>query len=216
MELTMAESNEAALELDGVVKAFGANQVLKGVSIALPAGSVTALLGANGAGKSTLIKILSGVYSRQQGDIRVDGQSVTIAKPTDASRVGIQTVHQRVDDSIVPGLTVAENLVYEEIVLNKISRTVGTRKLKKRAKEIASTLELNWSDSFLSQDAYQLGIADAQMLLLARALSQKPKALILDEPTSTLSQSEAERLFALVRRLREQWRRDSLRFAPLE
>ncbi|MGO1435864.1 MAG: sugar ABC transporter ATP-binding protein [Canibacter sp.] len=192
-----------ALELNNVVKSFGSNKVLKGVSMQLPPGSVTGLLGANGAGKSTLIKILSGVYSRQDGDILVDGESVDIQVPTDATKFGIQTVHQRIDDSIVPGLTVAENLAYEEIVNGKIGRFQGLRNIKKRAREVAETLQLGWSDSILSQDVYYLGIADAQMLLLARALSHRPRVLILDEPTSTLSKTEAERLFDLVRKLRD-------------
>ncbi|MBC7305999.1 MAG: sugar ABC transporter ATP-binding protein [Dietzia sp.] len=183
---------------------FGANQVLKGVTLALLPGRVTALLGANGAGKSTLIKVLSGVYPDYGGRIRVDGAPVAMESPMAAARQGIQTVHQRIDETIVPGLSVAENLVFEEIIRGEVPRVRSLRRLLPRAREIAETLELGWSDDVLTRDVFELGIADSQLLLLARALSQQPKVLVLDEPTSTLSQSEAERLFALVRRLRDE------------
>ena len=192
---------EAVLELEDITMSFGSNQVLKGVTLALRSGRVTALLGANGAGKSTLIKILSGVYADHGGLIRIGGQKVVMDTPLAAARQGIQTVHQRIDETIVPGLTVAENLVFEEIVRGEIPPVRSLKRLLPRAREIAATLDLGWSDSTLTKDVFELGNADSQMLLLARALSQRPKVLVLDEPTSTLSTTEVERLFALVRRL---------------
>lgn len=192
------------LELDGITMSFGANQVLKGVTLRLQTGRVTALLGANGAGKSTLIKVLSGVYADHGGQVRVAGQDVTMESPLAAARNGIQTVHQRIDENIVPGLTVAENLVFEEIIRGDIPKVRSLRRLLPRAREIAGTLGLEWSDATLCKDVFELGIADSQMLLLARALSQRPRVLVLDEPTSTLSTGEVERLFTLVRRLRSE------------
>jgi simple sugar transport system ATP-binding protein len=111
-------------------------------------------------------------------------------------------VHQRVDETIVPGLTVAENLVFEEVIRGEIPAVRSLRRLLPRAREIADTLDLRWSDAVLRKDVFELGIADSQMLLLARALSQRPKVLVLDEPTSTLSASEVDRLFGIIRRLR--------------
>jgi simple sugar transport system ATP-binding protein len=192
------------LELDDITMAFGSNQVLKGVTVALTAGRVTALLGANGAGKSTLIKVLSGVYPDHGGTVSIAGAPVVMDSPLAAARHGIQTVHQRIDENIVPGLTVAENLVFEEIIRGEIPPVRSLRRLLPRARTIAATLDLGWSDSVLTKDVFELGIADSQLLLLARALSQLPKVLVLDEPTSTLSASEVERLFALVRRLRSE------------
>jgi simple sugar transport system ATP-binding protein len=192
----------AVLELDDITMSFGTNRVLKGVTLALSAGRVTALLGANGAGKSTLIKVLSGVYPEHGGQVRIAGEPARIDSPLGAARLGIQTVHQRIDETIVPGLTVAENLVFEEIIRGEIPPVRSLRRLLPRAREIAATLDLEWSDAVLTKDAFELGIADSQLLLLARALSQRPRVLVLDEPTSTLSASEVERLFALVRRLR--------------
>ncbi|MDO8121959.1 sugar ABC transporter ATP-binding protein [Isoptericola sp. b490] len=192
-----------ACELDGITMSFGTNEVLKGVTLGLAQGHVTALLGANGAGKSTLIKVLSGVYPEHGGEVRVAGHPVRMESPLAAARHGIQTVHQRIDENIVPGLTVAENLVFEEIVRGEVPRVRSLRRLLPRAREIAQTLGLDWPDSVLTRDVFELGIADSQMLLLARALVQRPRVLVLDEPTSTLSAGEVDRLFALVRRLRD-------------
>ncbi|WP_052466062.1 sugar ABC transporter ATP-binding protein [Mobilicoccus massiliensis] len=194
----------AALALTDITMAFGANSVLKGVTMRLTPGRVTALLGANGAGKSTLIKILSGVYQGYGGTVEVGGEPIHISSPIDAARHGVQTVHQRIDDSIVPGLSVAENLTFEEIVQGDIPAVRSLKAILPRARQIAATLDLGWSDEVLRKDVFDLGIADAQLLLLARALIRRPKVLVLDEPTSTLSQAEADRLFDVVRRLREE------------
>lgn len=198
------ENEIPALELEEITMSFGANKVLKGVSLAMRPGRITALLGANGAGKSTLIKILAGVYTRTSGEIKVGGGPVEIATPNDASGFGIETVHQRIDENIVPGLTVAENLLFDQILRNDIPRFTSVQKLLPKAREVAATLQLGWSDAKLKSDAYDLSIADRQLVLLARALSHSPKVLVLDEPTSTLSQTEAERLFEVIRGLRDQ------------
>lgn len=198
------EAAAPVLELRDITMSFGANEVLKGVTMALRPGALTALIGANGAGKSTLIKVLSGVYPGHGGEVVVDGEPCEMLSPSAAASHGIQTVHQRVDESIVPGLTVAENLVFEELIRNEVPRVRSLRRLLPRAREIAGTLDLGWSDAVLKKDVFELGIADSQMLLLARALSQQPKVLVLDEPTSTLAASEVDRLFDLIRRLRAQ------------
>lgn len=193
-----------ALQLTDIALSFGSNQVLKGVTMTLRAGTVTALLGANGAGKSTLIKILAGVHKNHGGTIQVAGRPAVLDSPLAAAQHGIQTVHQQIGASIVPGLSVAENLVFEEIVQGKIPTVSSHSTLMTRAREIAATLELGWSDAVLRSDVFQMGIADSQLLLLARALVHRPKVLILDEPTSTLSQAEADRLFEVIRRLRRE------------
>ncbi|PRI10531.1 sugar ABC transporter ATP-binding protein [Leucobacter massiliensis] len=192
-----------ALRLVGLTKNFGANRVLKGVDLDLVPGTITALLGANGAGKSTLIKILAGVHEPSGGELRLGGEPVDLGSPMAAARAGVRTVHQRIDDAIVPGLSVAENLLFEDIALKEVRPVASLRSLLPRARKIAATLDLDWDDAFLRQDVHELGIADCQMLLLARALSTTPQVLILDEPTSTLSQNEAERLFSVVARLRD-------------
>lgn len=193
---------EAVVEMRDITMSFGANEVLKGIDLELEAGKVTAMLGANGAGKSTLIKVLSGVHNNYGGTVIIDGAAVHLDHPTTARSHGIDAVHQKIADGVVPGLSVAENLVFEEIVNNGISRIASMRTIMPRAHQVASILDLDWSDTLLKSDIYELPIADQQLLLLARALVHEPRLLILDEPTSALSSAEAERLFDVIRGLR--------------
>ncbi|MFD9317475.1 sugar ABC transporter ATP-binding protein [Streptomyces sp. NPDC060053] len=192
-----------AIGLTDVSMAFGGKTVLASVTLDIAPGSVVALLGANGAGKSTLIKILSGVHTDHGGEVRVDGTPVALASPLAARQLGIQTVHQRIGEGIVPGLTVAENLVFEELAQKRGNPFLSGRSTLARAREIQAGLGLDWSDPVLKQDVGELGISDRQLLILARALATRPRLLILDEPTSALSAAEAQRLFALVERMRE-------------
>jgi simple sugar transport system ATP-binding protein len=195
---------ETAVEMQGITMAFGPNEVLKGIDLALEPGKVTAMLGANGAGKSTLIKVLSGVYNGYGGAVVIDGAPVFIDHPTTARQYGIEAVHQKIADGVVPGLSVAENLLFEGIVNNQVSRAASLRSLMPKAKEVATVLDLDWSDELLRSDVYELPIADQQLLLLARALVHEPRLLILDEPTSALSETEAARLFDVIRQLRDE------------
>jgi simple sugar transport system ATP-binding protein len=183
--------------------AFGGKTVLESVTLDIAPGSVVALLGANGAGKSTLIKILSGVHTGHGGAVRVAGEPAALQSPLAARQLGIQTVHQRIGEGIVPGLSVAENLVFEELAQARGNPFLNGGKLLARAREIQAGLGLDWSDTVLRRDVTELGISDRQLLILARALATRPRLLILDEPTSALSAAEAERLFALVERMRD-------------
>lgn len=192
------------LQIRGIEKSFGDNPVLRGVSLTLTPGKLTALLGANGAGKSTLIKTLCGLEAMDSGSVERDGRSLTIRNPKDAAEAGIQVVHQRVDDAIVPGLSVAANLCYEALARGEVSPFCSDGTLIARAKETIKTLSLDWDDEFLSRSVDALGIADCQLLLLARALAKSPQVLVLDEPTSTLSASEVDRLFVVIGQLLEQ------------
>jgi len=192
-----------AVGLTDVSMAFGGKTVLASVSLDIAPGSVVALLGANGAGKSTLIKILSGVHAGHGGEVRVAGQPVALQSPSAARRLGIQTVHQRIGEGIVPGLSVAENLVFEELAQRRGNPFLNGRRTLARAREIQAGLGLGWSDAVLKRDVVELGISDRQLLILARALATRPRLLILDEPTSALSAAEAERLFTLVEKMRE-------------
>ncbi|MEE1764141.1 sugar ABC transporter ATP-binding protein [Streptomyces sp. SP18BB07] len=192
----------AAVSLRDVSMAFGGRTVLASVSLDIAPGSVVALLGANGAGKSTLIKILSGVHTDHGGLVRIAGEPAALQSPLAARQLGIQTVHQRISEGVVPGLTVAENLVFEELAQSRGNPFLNGSRLLARAREIQAALGLDWSDAVLRRDVTELGISDRQLLILARALATRPRLLILDEPTSALSAAEAERLFALVERMR--------------
>jgi simple sugar transport system ATP-binding protein len=109
---------EAACRIDRVEKAFGDNRVLKDITLDLPAGTVTVLMGANGAGKSTLVKILSGVHSKDSGTIRLSGSEFRPETPADAIRAGIVTVHQNINDGVIPDLDVASNLMIDRLAEN--------------------------------------------------------------------------------------------------
>ena len=177
----------AIVEMRNITMSFGANEVLKGIDLDLEPGKVTAMLGANGAGKSTLIKVLSGVNSGYGGSVIIDGSAVHIDHPKTARAHGIQAVHQKIADGVVPGLSVAENLLFEGIVNNEVSRAASLRRLIPEARRMAAVLDLRWSDEILRSDVHELPIADQQLLLLCRALVVTPRLLILDEPTSALS-----------------------------
>ncbi|MEV8544001.1 sugar ABC transporter ATP-binding protein [Streptomyces sp. NPDC051572] len=196
-------ADDAAVSLRDVSMAFGGKTVLASVSLDIAPGSVVALLGANGAGKSTLIKILAGVHTDHGGEVRVAGEPAALRSPSAARQLGIQTVHQRIGEGIVPGLTVAENLVFEELAQRRGNPFLNGRRVLARAREIQAALGLGWSDAVLRRDVTELGISDRQLLILARALATRPRLLILDEPTSALSAAEAERLFALVEKMRD-------------
>ncbi|MFF0093898.1 sugar ABC transporter ATP-binding protein [Streptomyces canus] len=199
----MSPTETPAVGLTDVSMAFGGKTVLASVTLDIAPGSVVALLGANGAGKSTLIKILSGVHTGHGGQVRVAGETAALQSPLAARQLGIQTVHQRIGEGIVPGLSVAENLVFEELAQKRGNPFLNGRRVLARAREIQAGLDLGWSDSVLRREVSELGISDRQLLILARALATRPRLLILDEPTSALSAAEARRLFALVERMRD-------------
>lgn len=193
-----------SVHMNDISMSFGSNLVLRGVNLSVPAGKVTALLGANGAGKSTLIKVLSGLHPGHGGTVSVNGVPAILNSPSAAKKQGLQTVHQRVDEAVVPGLSVAENLLFEKIAEGEKGSSGSLRSLLPKAREIAQSLKLNWSDRFLRKDVYELEIADQQLLTLARAVADEPSMLILDEPTSALSAVEVDNLMSVIRRLRDQ------------
>ncbi|GLK16814.1 sugar ABC transporter ATP-binding protein [Herbiconiux flava] len=202
--LPVVAAPDAVVSLSGVSVAYGSNVVLQGVDLAFGAGEITALLGANGAGKSTLIKALSGANARYGGEIRIGDDVVHLSSPVQARQLGISTVHQKVADGIVPGLSVAENLTLDDLAQASRHPLRRRRQALADARAALGTLGLDWSDAVLERDAATLPISDAQLLVLARALRSTPRLLILDEPTSALTAAEAERLFGVLRALRAQ------------
>jgi simple sugar transport system ATP-binding protein len=189
------------LTIEGVRKSFGRNEVLKGIDLALNAGSVTVLMGANGAGKSTLVKAICGIHSVDAGDMNLGGASYAPATAAEALSQGVVAVHQNIDDGVIPDLDVATNLMLDQLTKADAKTFVRDRVLREQAKEIAKSMGLKMDVRVRVSD---LGVADRQMIAIARAMAHSPKVLILDEPTSSLSASEADRLFALIDRLRDQ------------
>ncbi|MFB9947597.1 sugar ABC transporter ATP-binding protein [Rhizobium puerariae] len=187
------------LRAENLSLAFGSTQALKDVSLSLDAGEIVALMGANGAGKSTLVKILSGIHRPDSGRLLLDGQPYTPSNPADAAANGVVTVHQSTDVIGVPGLRVADALLLNRFVDGRQPFFVSRRSIHRAAAGILAETGFNLP---LDRDFADLGTADRQMVAIARALSNKARLLILDEPTASLSGREAERLYAIIRRLK--------------
>lgn len=186
------------LQLSGIRKRFGATVALDGVSFEVAAGEVHALVGENGAGKSTLMKILSGALQPDAGTMRVAGEPYAPDGPLRARRAGVVMVNQEL--AIAPHLSVAENIVLGA----EPGRAGFVAHVESRRIAGAALAELGRPDIPLRARAGSLSIAEQQLVEIARALALGCRVLVLDEPTSSLTQADAQKLFALVRRLRNQ------------
>jgi ribose transport system ATP-binding protein len=193
----LASSREEgiAVELKGIVKSFGGNAVLHGVDFELRKGEVHALMGGNGAGKSTLMKILEGVHAPDAGEVKVSGEPVEIRSPQEAQENGIAMIFQ--EFSLIPTLSVAQN-----IFLNSEPRGKGglldDRESRRRTCELFAEMGED-----IDPDAIvgNLSTGYWQLTEIAKALSREAQILIMDEPTSSLSKTESEALFALIKKL---------------
>ncbi|WP_134702634.1 sugar ABC transporter ATP-binding protein [Ammoniphilus sp. YIM 78166] len=190
----------AKLEMKQIQKSFSGVPALRGVDFELRAGEIHALLGANGAGKSTLMKILTGAYTSDEGDILVDGSKVEIATPADAKKYGIQCVYQEVDVALVPYLSVAENIMLDRQV-NRKGSFFKWSSLYRDAEGILARLGFKIP---VRKKAEELTLSEKQIVLIARAIAQDVKYVIFDEPTAPLSVKEADQLFALMQQLKKQ------------
>jgi len=184
------------LEITGLSKGFPGVKALDSVDLKVQTGEIHALMGENGAGKSTLIKVLTGVFARDAGETRLDGQIIAPKSPREAEALGISTVYQEVN--LIPHLSVAEN-----ICLGRQPTWLGAIRwgaIAKRARAALARLELSID---VNQQLSSYSIAIQQMVAIARALDISAKLLILDEPTSSLDKTEVEELFKKLRKLRE-------------
>jgi len=189
----------ALIEVRDIGKSFGATRALDQVSVEFLPGEIMAMVGANGAGKSTLIKIICGYYADYEGSILVEGKEVKFTSPKEASDNGIATVHQIINQGVVQNMAVYENLTLAELLRPGQSVFYNKEHLKKRAREVASTMGLKINLDAMVVDLTQ---SERQEIAIARALASNPRLLILDEPTSSLSEKETERLFATLERLK--------------
>jgi ABC-type sugar transport system ATPase subunit len=188
------------LEVEELSKAFGATKAMSGVSFRLQGGQVLALLGENGAGKSTLIKILCGVHQADSGLIRLDGQTARFASPQHAIRAGIVQVPQEL--RVVPSLSVAHNIMLGQLPTRKIAGllpALDRSRMLDRTRSVLGELDI---DIDPATPAGQLGFAERQLIVIARALAHDAKILILDEPTASLEKRETQRLFEVIKRSR--------------
>ncbi|MFP3585015.1 sugar ABC transporter ATP-binding protein [Paraburkholderia sp. SIMBA_055] len=189
------------LTVAAVSKRFGPTLALDSVDFSISAGEVVALMGANGAGKSTLVKILSGVYRPDGGNLSLRGEPFQPASPHHAKQLGIATVHQSIAEAVVPALSIADNLLLDRLCDPASPWRAPPAARIRDAAPLAARVGL---DADLAAPLASLSLAAQQLVTLARALATRPALLILDEPTASLSEPEAERLFALLERLRDE------------
>jgi monosaccharide-transporting ATPase len=203
MTNTLKASSTAApvLELSGVTKQFSSVRALSEVNLRLFAGEVHALMGQNGAGKSTLIKVLTGVFPADHGDMRLNGQSIRATSPLEAQELGISTVYQEVN--LCPNLSVAENIFAGRYPRQGMTSAwaIDWDRMYRESRELLTRLNLNID---VTQTLSSYSVAVQQMVAIARGLSISAKVLILDEPTSSLDDEEVERLYGVLRQLRDQ------------
>ena len=187
------------LEMRTISLAFGGFSALSHVDFTLRGGSVHALTGANGAGKSTLMAVLCGTHDHYEGEIIINRQPVAIRSPRDAKQLGIHLVQQEVDVALIPGLSIAENIMLDRLA--EAGHAWRWGEMRKLAQEALAQLDVSL-DVRRSIDTCTL--AEKQQILLARALSHHCRFLILDGPAAPRDQHESERLFTVVRRLQQQ------------
>jgi ABC-type sugar transport system ATPase subunit len=185
------------LEMSGIAKHFPGVKALSDVSITLDRGEVLGIVGENGAGKSTLMKIVAGVYTPDAGTLHLDGKAFTPRHPRDSLDAGIIVIHQEL--SLVPDRSVAENIFLGHLPHDRLGR-VRRAALHRRARDLLARVGLDVSPQTRVRT---LGIAQQQLVEIARALSRAARVIVMDEPTATLTTSEQRVLFATIRTLRE-------------
>ncbi len=194
--MATVESKTPILQMRYISKRFDTTQALDDVSLDLYPGEIHALLGENGAGKSTLIKIMTGVYHPDEGQILLDGKPIRVNNSVEAQAYGIAAIYQ--EPMIFPDLNVAENIF---ITHRSRSPVVNRNKMSREADEILAQLGVKLD---VRMPARGLTLAAQQTVEIAKAISLKVRVLIMDEPTSSLSAHEVAQLFNLARRLRDQ------------
>ncbi len=185
------------LEMKGIGKSFPGVKALQGVSLTVREGQVHALLGENGAGKSTLIKILSGAYTKDEGQIFFEGQPVDIRGPQDAQALGISTIYQ--EFNLAKDLTIAENIFLGHLPSKGLS--VDWARIKTGSREILDRLGV---DVVCRHHRFNPSVAEQQLVEIAKSLNRKTRILIMDEPSAVLGEKDLEKLFEVVRSLQAQ------------
>lgn len=180
---------------------FPGVKALSNVDFEISTGTIHAVMGANGAGKSTLMKVLAGANPTYTGEVLYNGKPVELRNPMSAKKLGIQIVYQEVDMALVPNLTVAENVMFNDTVMNMKGKLfMNYKKLRNDAREVLKRLNINIDVRTICAN---LSLAQKQMVLIARAIQNECNFLILDEPTAPLSDTETEELFRVVNHLRD-------------
>jgi len=188
---------EPLLDLRAISKSFPGVRALQDVSFSVWPGEIHMLLGENGAGKSTLMKVLCGAYRADGGSIFHDGKPVAIASPADARRLGIAVIFQ--EFSLVPYLDVAQNIFLGRAPAGRVPGTLDRARMRREARRVLDLVGLDVDAGVM---VHRLGVAQQQMVEIAKALSQDARILVMDEPTAALSERESEQLFRIMARLK--------------
>jgi ribose transport system ATP-binding protein len=190
------------LEMRGIGKSFSGVAVLDDVNLTVAPGEVMALLGSNGAGKSTLVKILTGVYTRDAGTVKVDGEEVVFADPRAAVTAGVRLLPQEI--SVMGDMTVAENISLADLPLKRGPgfRVVDNRSMREKSRTLLE--QLGFGSIRPDAEVKRLSVAEQRIVEIARALAGRARILVMDEPTAALTEQEAKLIFRIIRRLKEQ------------
>ena len=188
------------LQMRQISKSYEGTQALRAVDFSAEAGEVHAIVGENGAGKSTLVKILSGAVKRDTGDILIDHSPVELDNPFQAHHLGIRAVYQ--EFSLVPHLSITENILMGQLPTGRVSWWINWPGAHRQAQDILT--DIGFQGVKVQTPVARLGVPHQQMVEIAKALLSSPRILILDEPSAVLSQEEVNRLFSLIRKLKEQ------------
>lgn len=195
----MTESQQdIVLSIKGMSKTFGRNRVLDHINLDLRRGSIMGLMGENGAGKSTMMKCLFGTYQKDEGTITLDGREISFSGPKDALENGIAMVHQELNQCLERN--VVDNLFLGRYPVNKMG-IVDEARMRKEANDLFRRLGMTVN---LTQPMRTMSVSQRQMVEIAKAISYNAKVIVLDEPTSSLMAQEVEKLFQMMRKLREQ------------
>ena len=198
MTATAPATSAPLLQVSGVTKRYPGVLAVDDVSLSLEAGQIVGLVGKNGAGKSTLIKIIAGAEHADEGQLHLNGESLELHRPHDATEAGLAFVHQDLQD--VGDLSVAENVMLGLGYPRKLGLFVDWAELRRRATEPIARLE---ADIDPREPVGELSVAKQRLVMIARGLAQQAQLLVLDEPSASLTDEEIEHLFAVVRRLRD-------------
>ena len=190
-------SEAKLLEMKNITKSFASNVVLNGVNLSVGGGEAVAILGENGAGKSTLIKILGGIYKADSGEIRINGETKHITSSAVAGENGIRIIHQEI--IMVPARTIAANVFLGREPRDRFGM-VDAKRMEEETQKVIDDLHLNLRAGELVGD---LSIGMQQLVEIIKAVSAEARVVVMDEPTSSLSQGEVETLFGIIRLLQE-------------
>ena len=195
----IAQNKQTVLELEHISKEFPGVKALDDVSIRIEKGRVHAIMGENGAGKSTLMKILTGVYSKDAGQIKIDGHPVEIRNPIEAQKYGISIIYQ--EFALVQYMSVAQNVFLGKEIPSKLPVFLDRRKMRKEAGKILEKVNLKLD---VNRTINELGVGQQQMVEIGKVVGANSWVVVMDEPTAALTEEDKEKLFAIIRDLKKQ------------